>query len=116
MTGGGDRRPATGHLLAMALLAALAADATPVRTAQPNRPARSPGPIDLTVPEVRHPLGVLPSPPNTSPHRLLQWSNRRRSHQATARRSHYRRRLAAPATGRITKSHWSISRCGFLCR
>ncbi|MFD5299399.1 IS701 family transposase [Streptomyces mutabilis] len=86
-------------MLALAFLAALAADATPVRTAHPNRPGRSPDPIDLTVPEIRHLLGTLLSPPNTSPRRLLHWSNWRRTHQATARRSHYQRRLAAPATG-----------------
>ncbi|MFB7598105.1 hypothetical protein [Streptomyces sp. NPDC056160] len=44
-------------MLALAFLAALAADATPARTAQPNRPDRSHGSIDLTVPEIRHRLG-----------------------------------------------------------
>ncbi|GHE73955.1 hypothetical protein [Streptomyces griseoaurantiacus] len=85
-------------MLGLAFLAALAADATPARTAQPYRPAHSPDPIDLTVPEIRHLLGTLLSPPNTSPRRLLHWSNWRRTHQATARCSHYRR-LTAPATG-----------------
>lgn len=92
-------RHVTLAMLALAFLAALAADATPARTAQPNRPAHSPDPIDLTVPEIRHLLGTLLSPPNTSPRTLLHWSNWRRTHQATARRSHYQRRLAAPATG-----------------
>ncbi|MFJ9012774.1 IS701 family transposase [Streptomyces canus] len=92
-------RHVTLAMLALAFLAALAADATPARTAQPYRPAHSPDPIDLTVPEIRHLLGTLLSPPNTSPRRLLHWSNWRRTHQATARRSHYQRRLTAPATG-----------------
>ncbi|MEU6973773.1 hypothetical protein AB0A71_39825, partial [Kitasatospora aureofaciens] len=67
--------------------------------AQPNRPARSTDPIDLTVPEIRHLLGAFLAPPRTSPRSLLTWSNWRRLHQATARRSHYRRRLAKPSTG-----------------
>ncbi len=54
--------------------------------------------IDLTVPEIRHLLGALLNPPSTSPRRLLHWSNWRRRHQATARRSHYQRRLASPST------------------
>ncbi|WP_437109205.1 IS701 family transposase [Streptomyces sp. enrichment culture] len=92
-------RHITLAMLALAFLAALAADATPARTARQNRPARGPDLIDLTVPEIRHLLGVLMNPPNTSPRRLLHWSNWRRNHQATARRSHYQRRLTAPATG-----------------
>nr|WP_107418233.1 hypothetical protein [Streptomyces sp. CB02115] len=56
---------------------------------------RSTDPIDLTVPEIRHLLGVLLNPINASQRRLLYWSNWRRHHQATARRSHYRRRLAS---------------------
>nr|WP_094745379.1 IS701 family transposase [Kitasatospora aureofaciens] len=92
-------RHITLAMLALAFLAILAADATPARTAQPNRAARSTDPIDLTVPEIRHLLGVFLVPPATSPHSLLTWSNWRRLHQATARRSHYRRRLAEPSTG-----------------
>ncbi|GAA0317992.1 IS701 family transposase [Streptomyces polychromogenes] len=92
-------RHITLAMLALAFLAALAADATPARTADPNRPARSTDPIDLTVPEIRHLLGALLIPANTSPRRLLHWSNWRRHHQATVRRSHYQRRLAAPSTG-----------------
>ncbi|WP_413230047.1 IS701 family transposase [Kitasatospora herbaricolor] len=92
-------RHITLAMLALAFLAALAADATPARTARPNRPARSTDPIDLTVPEIRHLLGALLNPPNPSPRRLLHWSNWRRHHQATARRSHYRRRLADRSVG-----------------
>ncbi|MDH6580525.1 hypothetical protein P3T29_006217 [Kitasatospora sp. MAP5-34] len=91
-------RHITLAMLALAFLTVLAADATPSRPAQPNRPARSSDPIDLTVPEIRHLLGVLLNPPSTSPRRLLHWSNWRRCHQATARRSHYRRRLADRST------------------
>ncbi len=53
---------------------ALAADATPTRPAEPDCPARSSNPIDLTVPEIRHPLGSLLSPPSISVSRLLHWS------------------------------------------
>ncbi|MFJ9951691.1 transposase [Kitasatospora sp. NPDC091207] len=83
-------------MLALAFLAALAADTAPIRSARPNRPARGTDPIDLTVPEIRHLFGALLTPPNTSPSRVLHWSNWRRRHQAIARRCHYRRRLDAP--------------------
>ncbi|MFJ8377283.1 hypothetical protein ACIQ9I_37750 [Streptomyces sp. NPDC094461] len=86
-------------MLALAFLAALAADATPARTADPNRPARSTDPIDLTVPEIRHLFGALLIPANAPPRRLLHWSNWRRRHQAGARRSHYQQRLASSSTG-----------------
>jgi SRSO17 transposase len=92
-------RHITLAMLALAFLAALAADATPSRTTQPNRPARSTDPIDLTVPEIRHLLGVLLNPPSTCLHRLLHWSNWRRCHQVTARCSHYRRRLSDHSSG-----------------
>jgi hypothetical protein len=92
-------RHITLAMLALAFLAALAADATPSRTTQPNRPARSTDPIDLTVPEIRHLLGVLLNPPSPCLHRLLHWSNWRRCHQVTARCSHYRRRLSDHSSG-----------------
>lgn len=92
-------RHITLAMLALAFLAALAANATPARPADPYRHARSADPIDLTVPEIRHLLGALMNPTDTSPRRLLNWSNWRTHHQATARRSHYRRRLASPSTG-----------------
>ncbi|MFI0967795.1 IS701 family transposase [Streptomyces sp. NPDC021080] len=85
-------RHITLAMLALAFLTALAADATPTTTAQPNRPNRRTDQIDLTVPEIRHLLGALLNPPTMSP-TLLHWSNWHRHHQATARRSHYRRRL-----------------------
>ncbi|MGW9452911.1 hypothetical protein [Streptomyces sp. NPDC055632] len=101
-----DRLPASAWhrritlaVLTLAFLAALAPDATPARTAQPKRPARSPDPIDLTVLEIRHLFGTLLNPPNTSPCRLLNWSNRCGNHQATARRSHQQRRFAALSAG-----------------
>ncbi|WUX26822.1 IS701 family transposase [Streptomyces sp. NBC_01438] len=92
-------RHITLAMLALAFLAALAADATPARTADPNRPARSTDPIDLTVPEIRHLFGALLIPANAPPRRLLHWSNWRRRHQAGARRSHYQQRLASSSTG-----------------
>ncbi|MEV7676612.1 IS701 family transposase [Streptomyces sp. NPDC088752] len=91
-------RHITLAMLALAFLTVLAADATPSRPAQPNRPARSGDPSDLTVPEIRHLLGTLLNPPRTTPSILLAWSAWRRQHQATARRSHYQRRLFAPST------------------
>lgn len=46
------------------------------------------------VPEIRRLLPVAFNPPAASAARPLHWSNWRRGHQATARRSHYRRRSA----------------------
>jgi SRSO17 transposase len=88
-------RHITLAMLALAFLTALAADATPTRSAEPGRPARSTTLINLTVPEIRHLLGALLSSPRISVSRLLHWSAWRRHHQAAARRSHYRRRLCA---------------------
>lgn len=90
-------RHITLAMLALAFLTVLAADAGPTRPAEPNRPARSSEPIDLTVPELRHLLGALLIPLTTL-NKLLAWSTWRRLHQATARRSHYRRRVSAPST------------------
>ncbi|MFH8385543.1 hypothetical protein ACH4E7_32190 [Kitasatospora sp. NPDC018058] len=53
---------------------------------------------DLTVPEIHRLIGTLFSPPITSLDALLHWSNWRRSHQASARRSHYRQRLSVPSS------------------
>jgi hypothetical protein len=86
-------------MLAHAFLTTLAADAIPSRPAVPNRSIRSTDPIDLTVPKIRHLLGALLNPPITSPGKLLHWSSWRRRHQATSRRSHYRRRLVDLSTG-----------------
>ncbi|MER5177453.1 hypothetical protein ABT009_03590 [Streptomyces sp. NPDC002896] len=86
-------------VLALAFLAAVAADAAPDRSADPHHPARSRDPITLTVPEIRHLLTAVFQPPAISVARLLHRSTCRRRHQATARRSHYRRRSIDESTG-----------------
>lgn len=91
-------RHVTLAMLALAFLAAAVDDARPTRPADPNRPARSGDPVDLTVPEIRRLIGALFRPPITSLNTLLNWSDWRRSHQASARRSHYRKRLSAPSS------------------
>lgn len=73
-------------------------NARPTRRADPSLPARSGDPVDLTVPEIRCLIGALFSPPITALNALLHWSNWRRSHQASARRSHHRQRLSAPSS------------------
>ncbi|MGW8762473.1 IS701 family transposase [Streptomyces sp. NPDC055815] len=80
-------------------LVRVAADAAPKRPADPHRPARSSGPISLTVPEIRHMLTAVFGPPALTAARLLHWSIWRRCHQATARHSHYRRRSADEPAG-----------------
>lgn len=50
--------------------------------------------IPLTVPEVRRLLWRLLWPLALAPPLVLAWSRWRRWHQASARRCHYRRRLA----------------------
>lgn len=101
-------RHITLAMLALAFLTVLATDATPARSADPNRVARSSEPINLTVPEIRRLLGALLNPPGTNPRLLLAGSSWRRHHQATARHSHYQRRILAPSTAR------SRSRTGVL--
>nr|WP_189548267.1 IS701 family transposase [Streptomyces gelaticus] len=91
-------RHITLAMLALAFLSAVAASAAPDRPADPHHPTRSREPITLTVPEIRHLLAAFHSPV-VSAARLLHWSNWRRKHQATARRSHYRRRSADEPTG-----------------
>ncbi|MFE6963038.1 IS701 family transposase [Streptomyces sp. NPDC057696] len=87
-------RHITLAMLALAFLA-VAASTKPARPADPDHPARSSEPIDLTVPEIRHLLAAAFNPPlQYHPARFLHWSNWRRRHQVSARRSHYRRRLA----------------------
>ncbi|MFD5438358.1 IS701 family transposase [Kitasatospora sp. NPDC127067] len=83
-------RHVTQAMLALAFLAIAVQDARPTRPADPNRPARSRELVDLTVPEIRRLIGA-PFSPVMSLRALLHWSNWRRSHQASARRSHYRR-------------------------
>ncbi|MEV6182906.1 IS701 family transposase [Streptomyces sp. NPDC052015] len=92
-------RHITLAMLALAFLSALAADAAPERPADAHQLARSSDPITLTVPEIHHLLAAVFNPPAVIPARLLHWSNWRRRHQATARRSHYRRRTASEPTG-----------------
>ncbi|MYQ82426.1 IS701 family transposase [Streptomyces sp. SID4936] len=91
-------RHITLAMLALAFLTAVAADAAPGRPAGRNFPAQDSDSISLTVPEIRHLLTAVFAPPAATAARLLHWSIWRRRHQATARRSHYRRRsLDEPA-------------------
>ncbi|MER7000708.1 hypothetical protein [Streptomyces sp. NPDC000410] len=92
-------RHITLAMLALAFLAAVAADQAPNRPIDPHHPARGSDPITLTVPEIRHLLIVVFIPPAVTAARLLHWSDWRRRHQATARRSHYRRRSTDEPTG-----------------
>ncbi|WTN78439.1 IS701 family transposase [Streptomyces sp. NBC_00624] len=87
-------RHITLAMLALAFLTFVAASTTLARPADPDYPARSSEPIDLAVPEIRHLLAAAFNQPPQSTARLLHWSNWRRRHQTTARRSDYRRRLA----------------------
>jgi hypothetical protein len=83
-------------MLALAILAACAELDTPATQADPYHHARhDDGPIPLTVNEIRRLFAVLlTTTVHTIAHRL-HWSLWRRWHQARARRSHYKRRLAA---------------------
>ena len=83
-------------MLALAFLAACAAGTPPTPAADPYQHARPDhGPIRLTVNEIRRLFTTLVSPViHTVAHRL-RWSHWRRRHQASARRSHYKRRLTA---------------------
>ncbi|MCX2924446.1 IS701 family transposase [Streptomyces sp. NEAU-W12] len=85
-------RHITLAMLALAFLTALAADPAPQRPVDPLHPTRGSDPITLTVPEIRHLLAAVPTAPAVTAGRLLHWSHWRTRHQATARRSHYRRR------------------------
>lgn len=92
-------RHITLAMLALAFLTALASDAAPERPADTHHPVRSRDPIALTVPEIRHLLAAVFAPAAVTVARLLHWSTWRRRHQATARRSHYRRRPASESSG-----------------
>ncbi|MCZ0974402.1 hypothetical protein O1L55_30370 [Streptomyces albulus] len=92
-------RHITLAMLALAFLTAVADDAAPQRPADLHQPAHSSGHIALTVPEIRRLFGAVFHPPAVSAVRLLHWSTWRRRHQATARRSHYRRRTADEPAG-----------------
>ncbi|MFI0226586.1 hypothetical protein [Streptomyces lydicus] len=85
-------RHITLAMLALAFLTAVAASAAPERPAQLADLTRAHPPIKLTVLEIRHLLVAVFNAPAVSVAKLLHWSNWRRQHQATARRSHYRRR------------------------
>ncbi|WP_257981134.1 hypothetical protein [Streptomyces sp. CB02959] len=92
-------RHITLAMLALASLTVLAADAPPEPPADTYHFARSRHPITLTVPEIRHLLAAVFHPPAVTATELLHWSNWHRRHQATARRSHYRRRIASEPAG-----------------
>ncbi|MFJ8532332.1 IS701 family transposase [Streptomyces sp. NPDC093591] len=95
----GWHRHVTLAMLALAFLVAVTADAAPNRAEEPHHDTRGSDPIALTVPEIRHLFAAALSPSVVSPARLLHWSIWRRRHQATARRSHYRRRSADESSG-----------------
>lgn len=80
-------------MLALAILATLTAATADRTDPDPHRHARPAGPIALTASEIRRLLNVLIRPAHDLAH-LLHWSNWRRHHQSSARRAHYRRRLA----------------------
>ncbi|GAA3503284.1 hypothetical protein GCM10019016_103940 [Streptomyces prasinosporus] len=98
----------TGYVPAVAT--ALASDAAPQQPAIPEKPARVSRLITPTVLESRRLLAAFPNPPTVSATGLLSWSIWRRRHQATARRSHYRRRTASEPTGWIAEPDRSSSR------
>ncbi|GAA2420628.1 hypothetical protein GCM10010421_02410 [Streptomyces glaucus] len=95
----GWHRHVTLAMLALAFLVAVTADAAPNRAEEPHHDTRGSDPIALTVPEIRRLFAAALNPPVVAPARLLHWSDWRRRHQATARRSHYRRRSADETSG-----------------
>jgi SRSO17 transposase len=54
--------------------------------------------IDVTVPELRRLINALVLAHRPDPEHILAWSQWRRHHQATAKRSHYRRRAETPTS------------------
>ncbi|MEU0572225.1 IS701 family transposase [Nonomuraea sp. NPDC005983] len=78
----GWHRHITLAMLALAFLAALAAD-------QPDTDQQT---IPLTVPEIRRLLALLTPPRPRPAEEVLRWSCWRRRHQAIARQCHYQRR------------------------
>jgi hypothetical protein len=86
-------------MLALAFLTAVAAGSAPERSLQPSRLTCGHLLIRLTVPEIRHLLAAVLNPPAVTATRPLHWSTWRRQHQATARRSLYRRRDPHERTG-----------------
>lgn len=88
---------------------ALASLAAPRRPADANRHARNSEPISLTGPEIRHLLAAIFRPLLPSAGLLPHWSAWRRQHQATARRSHYRRRLLKPIDHEVALEYRACS-------
>ncbi|MET7808914.1 IS701 family transposase, partial [Micromonospora chersina] len=78
-------------MLAHAFLAVLAANAATGKPG-PDPYARGPGPIDLTVPEIRHLFATLVIQPARDLAHILRQSAWRRRRQGQARNAHYRRR------------------------
>jgi SRSO17 transposase len=85
-------RHITLAMLALAILAILTAT-QPTTTGKASTNLPEPGPIALTVNEMRRLLSALAlSQPHPIEH-VLHWSNWRRRHQGRAQHSHYKRRL-----------------------
>lgn len=83
-------------MLALAFLTMLATTAAPPADPDPHHPARDRNPIGLTTAEIRRLFTTLTiPPPQKQMNHWLSWSSWRRTHQALARRAHYRRRLTA---------------------
>ena len=79
-------------LAALAVLAICAADAARKPNASRNQ-ATDAELIRLTLNEIRRLINTLVLRPIRDRAHRLYWSHRRRSHQARARRCHYKRRL-----------------------
>jgi hypothetical protein len=88
----GWHRFTTLAMLALAFLSVLAAEAP-----KPTSARLAEKLIPLTVPEIRRLLHTASTDKHRRRH-AITWSRWRRRHQAQARRSHYKRRLA-PALG-----------------
>lgn len=90
-------RHITLAMLALAILAVIAATtaSTPTRSGGDTH-MPEPGPIALTVNEIRHLLSALILTRHRPIQHILHWSTWRRHHQAQARHSHYQRRLNTP--------------------
>ena len=84
-------------MLALAYLCVCTAQAAPPPDSRPGPPRHTNEHselIDLTTGEIRHLLSALVLQPTHPPTFVWLWSHWRRLHQARARRSHYKRRLA----------------------
>lgn len=94
-----DSTPHRTRRAGLGFVTALTADAALEPPTDAHHFIRNPDPITLTVPGTRHLLVAVFAPPAVTAARLLHWSNWRRRHQGTARRSHYRRRNAKEPAG-----------------